>query len=149
MKSKTKELIIKYLKKHTKAKPSALSSHIGMSRVSVHKNLLQLLFDRKIEKKGSAPHVFYFLAKPQLKKHSPHYLWDYDYNELKKTEQGRIKILERMINYGPGEGKRIPLAQVKKYWDKLELNYLARRLFELLIWGKYQSSPKNKKFSWI
>ena len=29
------------------------------------------------------------------------YLWDYDINELKKkTEQGRIFILERQINYG-------------------------------------------------
>lgn len=79
---------------------------------------------------------------------SLHYLWDYDINELKKTEKGRIFILERMINYGPGKEK-IKLSEVKKYWKKLELNYLARRLFELLIWGKYQSSPKNKKFSWI
>lgn len=31
------------------------------------------------------------------------YLWDYDCDELKKTEEGRIKILERMINYGPGK----------------------------------------------
>ena len=32
-------------------------------------------------------------------------MWDYDINELKKTEQGRIMILERMINYGPGKEK--------------------------------------------
>ena len=32
-------------------------------------------------------------------------LWDYDINELKKTEKGRIFILERMINYGPGKEK--------------------------------------------
>ena len=87
--------------------------------------------------------------KTSTREKNPHYLWDYDINELKKTEQGRIKILERMINYGPGEGKKIPLDLVKKYWNRLELNYLARRLFELLIWGKYQSSQENKKFSWI
>ena len=33
------------------------------------------------------------------------YLWDYDEKELKKTEKGRIFILERMLNYGPG-GKK-------------------------------------------
>jgi len=29
------------------------------------------------------------------------YLWDYDEKELEKTQSGRIKILERKINYGP------------------------------------------------
>lgn len=64
-----------------------------------------------------------------------HYLWDYDEKELKKTESGRIKILERMINYGPG-GKKIKLSDVKKYWEKLELFPGRKRLFELLIWRK-------------
>lgn len=77
-----------------------------------------------------------------------HYLWDYDINELKKTEKGRIFILERMINYGPGKEK-IKLSDVKKYWSQLNLHPLAQRLFELLIWGKYQFSPKNKKKFWI
>lgn len=75
-------------------------------------------------------------------------MWDYDINELKKTEAGRIKILERMINYGPGKEK-IKLAEVKKYWNKLNLLPQAKRLMELLIWGKYRSSAKNKKYFWI
>ncbi len=114
----------------------------------MHKQLKKLLFKEMIERYGTSPHVQYGILQKK-RKQNPHYLWDYDYNELKKTEQGRIKILERMINYGPGKGEKINLTDVKKYWDKLELNYLARRLFELLIWGKYQSSPKNKKFSWM
>lgn len=76
------------------------------------------------------------------------YLWDYDEKELKKTEKGRIFILERMINYGPGK-KKIKLADVKKYWDKLHLFSLRKRLMELLIWGKYQSSQKSKKSFWM
>lgn len=76
-------------------------------------------------------------------------LWDYDERELKKTEKGRIFILERMINYGSRKGKKIKLAKVKKYWDKLHLFSPQKRLFELLIWGKYQSSPKNSKSFWI
>ena len=72
------------------------------------------------------------------------HIWDYDIEKLKKTEKGRILILERMINYGPGDEK-IKLADVKKYWDKLDLYPIRRRLMELLIWGKYKSSPKNNK----
>lgn len=76
------------------------------------------------------------------------FIWDYDVKKLKKTKQGRIKILERMINYGPGK-KKIKLSEVKKYWSKLELLPNAKKLMELLIWGKYQSSPKNNKRFWM
>ena len=77
------------------------------------------------------------------------YLWDYDEKELKKTERGRIFILERMINYGPGKNEKIKLALVKKYWDKLDLFPIRKRLLELLIWGKYKSSLKNNKSFWL
>lgn len=76
------------------------------------------------------------------------YLWDYDKKELEKSEKGRIFILERMINYGSGN-KKIKLTDVKKYWNKLHLFSLQKRLFELLIWGKYQTSPRNKKSFWM
>jgi len=66
------------------------------------------------------------------------YLWDFDYNKLKKTEAGRIFILERMLNYGP-HGDKIDLADVKKYWPKLNLFSNNKRLMELLIWGKVRS----------
>ncbi len=72
------------------------------------------------------------------------HLWDYDRKELEKTEKGRIFILERMINYGPGN-KKIKLADVKKYWNQLDLYTPQRRLLELLIWGRYISSRPNKK----
>lgn len=63
-------------------------------------------------------------------------MWDYDINELKKTEKGRIFILERMINYGPGKEK-IKLSMVKKYWDKLHFrNVNVKKLCELLVYGK-------------
>jgi hypothetical protein len=73
------------------------------------------------------------------------YLWDFDRKTLEKTERGRILILERMINYGPEKDEKINLAQVKKYWDKLQLFKLQRKLLELLIWGKYKSSPRNNE----
>ncbi len=62
------------------------------------------------------------------------FLWDYDRKTLEKTPSGRLLILERLINYGPGKEK-IKLAEVKKNWDKLQLFPLQKRLLELLIWG--------------
>lgn len=76
------------------------------------------------------------------------FIWDYDKKELEKSEKGRLLILERMINFGPGKEK-IKLSDVKKYWDKLNLLTLQRRLLELLIWGKYSLSPKNKRSFWM
>jgi len=73
------------------------------------------------------------------------FIWDYDRKELEKTEAGRIKILERTINYGPEPGEKIKLADVKKYWAKMQLFPLKQRLFELLLWGKYRSFIPNKK----
>ena len=75
-------------------------------------------------------------------------LWDYDRKELEKTEGGRIIMLERLIMYGPDEGEKIKLSDVKKYWSELNIDTNSRRLLSLLIWGKYQSSQKSKKSFW-
>lgn len=145
MKTNTKKKIINYLKKHKQAKPSVLAKHIGISRAAMHKNLLKMtIFDGTVEKQGQTPHVYYGLAKRENKKIKPHYLWDYDYDELKKTEKGRIKILERMINYGPPKWQKIPLNMVKKYWGRLELYQNRKMLLELLLWGKYRYLHQNK-----
>lgn len=66
------------------------------------------------------------------------FLWDYDINEVKKSKSERAKIflLERQINYGVDHDEKIELAKVKKYWDKLQIFPLKRRLFEYLIWEK-------------
>ena len=63
------------------------------------------------------------------------YMWDYDEKDLEKTEGGRIKILERKINYGTSKNERISRSLVKKYWDKLELFPPQKRLFELILWN--------------
>jgi len=67
-----------------------------------------------------------------------HYLWDYDEEELKKTRSGRLKILERKINYGPPKGEKISRSEVKKHWDELAPNLFPpqRELFEMLLWQK-------------
>ena len=63
------------------------------------------------------------------------HIWDYREKDLKKSKWGRRHIIEHMINYGPGKNK-ISLKLVKKYWDKLEIDPLRRRLLKFLIWGK-------------
>ena len=73
------------------------------------------------------------------------FIWDYDQKEIDKSQRGQLTKLERAINYGPDKGEKISLALVKRYWDKLNLFPRSRRLFELLIWGKYQSLAKNKR----
>ena len=65
------------------------------------------------------------------------FIWDYDAKELKKTERGRLLILERMINNGVylKDKEKIPLKEVKKYWNKLHLEPQRRRFLQFLIWG--------------
>lgn len=66
------------------------------------------------------------------------HVWDYDIKELKKSEYGRRLLLERQINYGvyPSDKEKIKLSEVKKYWDKLNIDPNRRRLLKLLIWNK-------------
>jgi hypothetical protein len=66
------------------------------------------------------------------------YLWDYDQKELKKSEKGRLLLLERQINYGvyPSDEEKISLKEVRKNWDKLNIPPKRRRLLSLVIWGK-------------
>lgn len=65
-----------------------------------------------------------------------HYMkgvWDYNTEELMKSERGRILFLERQINYGPEEGDVIKLSDVKKYWNKLNLFPKRKKLMELFV----------------
>ncbi len=75
-------------------------------------------------------------------------IWDYNIKALKKSKNGRLKILERMINFGPIGREKISLSKVKKNWDKLHIYSPQRKLLELLIWGKYKSSRLSRKLSW-
>jgi len=66
------------------------------------------------------------------------HVWDYDIKTLKKSKRGRLLLLERQINYGVylSDKEKINLSEVKKNWDKLNIDPNRRRLLELLIWKK-------------
>lgn len=65
-------------------------------------------------------------------------VWDYDRKELEKSEKGKILLVERQINYGfyLSDKVKIKLSEVKKYWNKLNLEPSRQKLFKLLLWGK-------------
>ena len=66
------------------------------------------------------------------------FIWDYDIKKLKKTKSGRLKILERQINYGiyPSSKEKISLKEVKKHWKELEIDPDRRNFLKFLIWGR-------------
>lgn len=68
-----------------------------------------------------------------------YHIWDYDINQLKKTESGRLLMLEWQINYGMflSDKDKIKLSEVKKNWKKLKLETDRKKLFKFLIWGKF------------
>jgi hypothetical protein len=67
-----------------------------------------------------------------------HSIWDYNYEDLKKSKRGNVLILERLINYGVylKDNNKIPLDQVKRYWNELKIEPKRKKLFARLIWGK-------------
>lgn len=66
------------------------------------------------------------------------FVWDYDVDELKKSEKGRLLLLERQIDGGVylSDKEKISLKEVKKNWDQLQIDSAKRRLLEMLIWKK-------------
>jgi hypothetical protein len=66
------------------------------------------------------------------------FVWEYDEKKLKKSERGRLLLLERQINGGVflGDKKKISLKAVKKNWDSLHIEPRKKRVLKMLIWGK-------------
>ncbi len=65
-------------------------------------------------------------------------MWDYDENKLKKTESGRVKILERMINFGIylKNKEKLPISDIKKYWNILKIDSDKKKFLKYIIWAK-------------
>lgn len=66
------------------------------------------------------------------------HLWDYEEETLKKSNRGRLLLLERKINYGiyAGDKEKLDLQRIKKNWRNLKIEPKRRRFLKLLIWGK-------------
>ena len=62
------------------------------------------------------------------------YNWSVDTKELEKDpEKYAIWRLEQLINYGLGEEK-LDREELKKYWNKLDIDNLTRKYLEFLLW---------------
>lgn len=65
-----------------------------------------------------------------IKKH-----WSVDTNELAKNpEDFKIWIIEQRVNSGIGEG-RLKIADLKKYWDKIDIDPFKRQALKLAIFS--------------
>jgi|GEM_PF-2300179 len=70
-------------------------------------------------------------------------IWDYPTSSLARSKRGRTKLLERLVNFGPITGEKVPLKKVKKHWKSLRLFPNNRILMELLIWGQQKKLGKE------
>jgi hypothetical protein len=60
--------------------------------------------------------------------------WSTDTDKLKKNPEGyTIWRLEQMANFGLDEGEKINEGELRKYFDRLELDPDRKKLFELLL----------------
>ncbi len=60
--------------------------------------------------------------------------WSVDTGELKKDkEKYAIWKLEQMVNFGL-DGEKISRAELKKYWDKLNLDPSKKNYLSFLLW---------------
>jgi hypothetical protein len=53
--------------------------------------------------------------------------------EEKNSTVKTLARLERKVNYGTNGKEKIKRAEVKKYWNKMQLFPLQKRLFELIL----------------
>jgi len=62
--------------------------------------------------------------------------WAVDVSKLKKDkEQYAIWRLEQLVNFGLGKEK-LSSRQLKKYWNKLDLDPDKKRYLKFLLWGE-------------
>ena len=64
------------------------------------------------------------------------YTWNIHLTDPQKNkEKYTIWKLEQMVNFGLG-GKKIKRSQLKKYWDRLDLDPGKKKFLSLLLWGQ-------------
>lgn len=64
------------------------------------------------------------------------YNWSTDTRKLAKyPEKYVIWKLEQLINYGL-DGKKLKQSELKKYWNKLNIDPLYRKYLNFLLWPK-------------
>ena len=62
--------------------------------------------------------------------------WSTDTTELEKNpEQYAIWKLEQMVNFGL-HGKKLKISELRKYWDKLQIDPVRRQFLQLFLHGK-------------
>lgn len=64
------------------------------------------------------------------------YNWSTDLTELKKNpEKYTIWKLEQLVNYGL-DGEKINEKELKKYWNKINIDPVSRKYLNMLLYEK-------------
>ncbi|OHA63924.1 MAG: hypothetical protein A2843_01260 [Candidatus Wildermuthbacteria bacterium RIFCSPHIGHO2_01_FULL_48_27b] len=64
------------------------------------------------------------------------YNWSTNEKALKKNkEHYAIWRLEQMVNFGL-HGKKLKISELRKYWDKLQIDPVRRQFLQLFLHGK-------------
>lgn len=73
------------------------------------------------------------------------YNWSTDTKEIrKKGEDYTLWKLQQKINFGLNNEK-LDFKDLKKYWDKLEIDRYRRKFLEFIIYGKKHNYRVSKK----
>jgi hypothetical protein len=73
------------------------------------------------------------------------YNWSTDVKKIKENKENyAIWKLQQMVNFGLGD-KKINLKDLKKYWDKLEMDPHRRKYLELIVYGQRNNYSLSKK----
>ncbi len=62
--------------------------------------------------------------------------WSTDEERLKIVNKDKYAIwqLEQMVNFGLADGEKLSVAQLKKYWNQIDIDMGRRRLLEILMY---------------
>ncbi len=73
------------------------------------------------------------------------YNWSTDTTELKKNPRLYAAwLLEQSINFGL-QGKKLKVKELKKYWNKLNLDPARKKFLELLLYEKDSHQKSNRR----
>lgn len=125
----TKEKIIDYLRKsHSPISIKELVSFFGISNVMIHRHIKNLLHEKKVQKHGSAPKVFYSAISK-------------DSDE--KSQSNNILLEKNWLTITP-QGKRISGNKGFEYWcDKRNFDIVKKQEEYKNIYKKYSIFRKN------
>ena len=129
----TRQQIFEFIQENQPTSPKLISEHFAIKRVMVQRHLKNLLGEGIIERKGSAPRVFYFAKEEKIK----------PIMEQKVSKEDKNNLFQNWLYFSP-EGERFNGFFGFQKWcearefplEKMKVNYKE-------VVKKYSSQKKN------